>query len=139
MFALFFFVYSDVDFALLTDFFTLRLGCIGPGVDAAKFVDVGVAQFRQGRGGRLAAVPAAAVDQNGGILFGDHLSGGILVDAPHRQQDRAGDVAAVVLVLLPHIQDDDFLGVHHLFGLLLGDLLVAICGVSSAPGQQQKR
>ena len=57
----------------------------------------------------------------------------------YRQQDRTGDVAAVVLVLLPHIQDDDFLGVHHLFGLLLGDLLVAICGVSSAPGQQQKR
>ena len=58
---------------------------------------------------------------------------------PHRQQDRAGDVAAVVLVLLPHIQDDDLLGVHHLFGLLLGDLLVSIRGVSAAPGQQQKR
>ena len=72
-------------------------------------------------------------------FFGDHLSGGILVDAPHRHQDRAGDVAVVVLVLLPHIQDDDFLGVHHLFGIFLGDLLVSICGVSAAPSQQQKR
>lgn len=137
--ACFFFVYSDVDFALLTDFFTLRLGCIGPGVDAAEFVDVGVAQFRQGRGCRLAAVPAAAVDQHRGIFFGDYLSGGILVDAPHWQQDRARDVAAVVLILLPYIQDDDFLGVHHLFGLRLGDLLIAIRRVSVAPSQQQKR
>ena len=42
----------------------LLLCRIGPGVDAAEFVDVGVAQVRQ-RGGRgLAAVSAAAVDQH---------------------------------------------------------------------------
>src|SRR5699024_2073158 len=72
-------------------------------------------------------------------LFGDHLGSGRFVNTAHRQQHSAGDVAAVVLVLLAHIQDDDFLGVHHLFGFFLGDLLVGIVrGSSAAPGQQEK-
>ena len=88
----------------------LRLYLIGPGVDAAEFVDAGVAQLRQRGGGGLTAVSAAAVDQHRGILLRDHLGGGRFVNGTHRQQHSAGDVAAVVLVLLTHIQNDDLLG-----------------------------
>ena len=63
----------------------LRLCFIGPGVDAAEFVDIGVAQFCQSRGCRLAAVPAAAGHQNRGILFGDHLCGGIPLRIIHQR------------------------------------------------------
>ena len=66
---------GDINFVLLA----LRLCLIGPGIDAAEFVDVGVAQFGQRGGCGLAAVSAAAVDQHGGILFGNYLSGSILV------------------------------------------------------------
>ena len=48
-------------------------------------------------------------------------------------------MAAVVLVLLPHVQDDDLLVVHHLLGLFLGDLPVgAVGGIPAATGQQQE-
>ena len=70
----------------------LWLRLIGPGVDAAKFIDVGVAQLRQGGGGGLTAIPAAAVDQDRGILLGNHLCGSRFVDGAHRQENGAGEV-----------------------------------------------
>ena len=130
---MFFFVYSDVDFALLTDFFTLRLGCIGPCVDTAEFVDVGVAQFRQGRGCRLAAVPTAAAHQNCGILFGDHLSGGILVDGSHRQQGRAGDVTSVTFALFPRLQDYDLRGQKRAAETIIQPLVKSMSTRASKP------
>ena len=117
----------------------LWLCLIGPGVDVPEFVDVSVAQFGQ-RGGRgLAAVSTAAVNQHRGVLLGNHLGSSILVDSTYRQQDSTGDVATVIFVLLPHIQDDNLLGVHHFFGLFLGDLLIgAADGIPAASGQQEK-
>lgn len=113
---------------------------IGPGADTTEFVDVGVAQLGQRGGGSLTAVSATAIDQHRGILVRNHLGGSCFVNATHRQQDSAGNVATVVLVLLPHIQNDDLLGVHHLFGFFLGDLLVgAVCGIPAASGQQQQK
>ena len=111
----------------------LLLRLIGPGVDAAEFVDIGVAQFRQGRGCRLAAVPAAAVDQNYGILFGDHLSGGILVDAPHRQQDRAGDVTSVTFALFPRLQDYDLRGQKRAAETIIQPLVKSMSTRASKP------
>ena len=49
---------------------SLGLRFVGPGVDATEFTDVGVVQFRQCGQGRLAAIPAAAVFQKHGLLFG---------------------------------------------------------------------
>ncbi len=92
----------------------LRFRLIGPGVDAAEFVDVGVSQFGQrGRCG-FAAVSATTVDQHRGILLGDHLGSGILINGAHRQQHGAGDVATVILVLLQYIQDDNLLDTNAL-------------------------
>lgn len=62
----------------------LRLRLIRPGVDAAKFADVGVAQFSQrGRCG-LTAISAAAVHQNCGVLFGNNSGGSFLVNDSYR-------------------------------------------------------
>lgn len=127
-----FFDYGDVVFE------PSRLRVVGPGVDAAEFVDAGIAQLSQRRGCSLAAVSTAAVDQDRGVLLRNHLGGSILVNRAYRQQDSAGDVTAVVFVLLPHIQDNDLLGVHHFFGRFLVDLLVGgIGGISTTSRQQQ--
>lgn len=116
----------------------LLLNFIGPGVDAAKLADAGVAQFRQ-RGGRgLAAVAAAAVDQHRGALFGNDGGGGVLVDGAHRQQHRPGDVALVVFALFPHVQHHRVPSVHHLFGLFLADLPVGRVGLLPAARQHKK-
>ena len=55
---------------------------------------VGTTQLNQGDGGGLAAVPAAAVDQDRGILLGDYLCGGRFINGAHRQENGAEDVAA---------------------------------------------
>lgn len=111
----------------------LWLRLIGPGIDAAEFVDIGVAQFRQGRGCRLATVPAAAVDQNGGILFGDHLSGGVFVDGPHRQQDGAGGVTSVTFALFPRIQDYDLRGQKRAAETIIQPLLKSMSTRANKP------
>lgn len=47
-------------------------------------------------------------------------------------------MTAVVFIPLPHIQDDYLLGVHHLFGRFLVDLLVGgVGGISTTSRQQQ--
>ena len=48
-------------------------------------------------------------------------------------------MAAVIFVLLPHIQDNDILGVHHLFGLFLGDLLDEIIEQIEKGGTKKAR
>lgn len=57
---------------------------VGPGVDASKFVDAGVAQLSQRRGCSLAAVSTEAVDQDCGSFLGDHLSGGGFINGTYR-------------------------------------------------------
>lgn len=64
-----FFDYGDVVFE------PSRLRVVGPGVDAAEFVDAGIAQLSQRRGCSLAAVSTAAVDQDRGVLLRNHLGG----------------------------------------------------------------
>ena len=72
------------------------------------------------------------------ILLRDYFGSSILINRAYRQKNRTGDVATVVLILLPHIQNNDLLGIHHLFGCFLGDLLIgAVRGISAASGQQQ--
>ena len=134
-----FFVYAAHILYRLRALPALRLCFIEPGIDATEFVDVGATQLGQRGGGGLAAVSTAAVNQHRGVLFRDHLGGSCFVNGTHRNQDSAGDVVAVVLVLIPHIKDDDLMGVHHLFGFFLGNLLVGTRGgIPAASGQQQK-
>src|SRR5699024_1259015 len=90
-------------------------------------------------GSGFAAVSAAEVYQNCRVLVRDDLGSGFIGDGPHRQQHCVGNVPAVVFLLLPHIQDQYILGVHHLFGFLLTDVCIAAIFGSSgcaAPGQQ---
>lgn len=70
----------------------LRLRLIGPGTDAAEFVDVGVPQLGQRGEGRLAPVSAAAVDQNGRSLFRTHFSS-FFTNSTYRKKDSAGEMA----------------------------------------------
>ena len=112
---------------------------IGPGTDAPKLIDAGVAQLCQGFGRLFAAAAAAAVNQDRRVLFRDDPGGALLADGAQRQQDRAGDVAAVVFVLFPHVQDQDLLGVHHLLGLFLADLLVGRARRRAAAGGQHQQ
>lgn len=46
----------------------------------------------------------------------------ILINNLYRQRDRAGDTAIVVFVLHPHIQDNGFFNICHLFGPFLANL-----------------
>ena len=96
----------------------LRFRLIGPGVDAAEFVDIGVTQVSQSRGCGLATVSTAAVDQNRGVRFRDHFGGSIFINGTYWQLNSTRNVAAVVLVLLPYIQNDDLLRIHHLLSLI---------------------
>ena len=64
----------------LRPLFISRLCLIESGIDAAEFVDVGIAQLGQhGRGG-LTAISDSAVDKDCGILLGDYLGGGRFVN-----------------------------------------------------------
>ena len=96
--------------------------------DASKFVDVRVTQGGELFGGLLAAVAAAAVDEDYLVEVGKlgRLHGG---DALVGEADGAGDVAGGELVWASHVEDD--VGVvagHHLLGGLLVDLRVRLWG-----------
>lgn len=53
----------------------------------------------------MAAITAAAVDENFSIFFRNHFGCGVFINASYRQKDSAGDMTAVVL---SHIQNDNF-------------------------------
>ena len=94
-----------------------------PSLDRRRqVIDGGVAQLRQGGGGGLATGPAVAVDQHSLVLVWDDLCGAGGADGGEWQQFGSGDVAGVVLVLFPNIQNQQLLsGVHHFLSFLRGD------------------
>lgn len=74
----------------------------GPGIDAAEFHHVGIAQRGQLIRRLLGAVAAAAVDQDQLVLQGQ-LGRVLPADVLVGQADGAGDVAPVILRLGAHV------------------------------------
>ena len=118
-----------------------------PGVDAAEFQNVGVAQLGQLFGGLLAPVAAAAVDQNP-LIFVRQLRDFSTADGLVGNADGPRDVAILKFRLGADIQQQEIpLCVHDLRRLLLADLPVGgfgglgLIGLSppAAAGEQQQR